>query len=42
MKSLKREIRFWIFSLIIGWAIYVLPKDAINTWKWFSQMPIND
>jgi len=34
-----REIRFWIFSELIYFAMTFLPKDAIKTWKWLSEQP---
>lgn len=35
-----REIKFWMFSVLLVWAIKFLPKDAKQTWLWISQMPI--
>lgn len=35
-----REIRFWLFIVIIGWAIRLIPKDATKTWEWVSKMPL--
>ena len=37
---MKREIKFWVFSILIGWATNFIPKDATKTWQWLSQMPI--
>jgi hypothetical protein len=40
MKIKFREIRFWIFSMLLNWAIDFLPEDATETWQWLSKMPI--
>lgn len=35
-----REIKFLIFSLLIKWASCFLPNDALQSWKWLSEMPM--
>ncbi len=35
-----RELKFWIATILIGWAQSLTPKDATNTQKWFANMPI--
>ena len=42
MKQLKRELSFWAFSVLLGWAIKFIPKDAVKTWQWVARMPIED
>lgn len=42
MKQLKREIRLFTVSILIGWISVILPKDATEYWIWLSKMPIND
>ena len=37
---MKREIKFWLFSVLMGWAIKFLPNDAKETWAWLANMPI--
>jgi hypothetical protein len=37
---MKRELRFWLFSVLLKWAIKFLPEDARETWVWISKMPI--
>lgn len=37
-----RELKFWIFSILLKWAIRFIPKDAIKTWEWVSKMPIEN
>jgi hypothetical protein len=37
---MKRELKFWLFTVLLEWAIKFLPRDANKTWKWISQMPI--
>jgi len=39
---MKREIKFYIFSLLMTLAIKFIPKDAKKTWEWVSKMPIQD
>ncbi len=34
-----REIKFLIFTQLIGLAVKFLPKDAIETRKWLIQWP---
>ena len=42
MKSLKREIRLWLFTVLIGWAMDILPKDGnLEIKKWLIHLPIN-
>lgn len=40
MKQLKREIRLWAVSCLIGWITIILPKDAKEYWIWLSKMPL--
>lgn len=35
-----RELKFWVFSVLLRIATNFLPKDAKETWKWMAQMPI--
>jgi len=37
-----REIKFWMFSVLLVFAVMVLPKDASQTRKWLSEMPIEN
>lgn len=37
---MTRQIKFYIFSVLIKWAINFIPKDAIKTWEWVAKMPI--
>lgn len=37
---MKREIKFWIFSVLLRIATAFLPKDAKETWNWLANMPI--
>lgn len=41
MKELKREIKLWVVSILIGWIVKILPTDgtADNYWLWLSKMP---
>jgi len=44
MRTLKREIRLWAVSVLVGWSIKILPKDgsATNYFIWLSKMPPDD
>lgn len=42
MRKLIREIKYWVFTVFIQIAIKFLPHDLKKTWKWISQMPIED
>lgn len=35
-----RQIRFYIFTLLITIATDFLPADAEQTWEWVTKMPI--
>lgn len=35
-----REIRIYMFTLLIHLATEILPNDAKKTWEWISEMPI--
>lgn len=37
---MKRELKLWIFSVLLRIATNFLPKDAKNTWVWLADMPI--
>jgi hypothetical protein len=38
MKRLKRELRLWLYSVFMGFAIYILPKDCTRTAKWLQEL----
>jgi hypothetical protein len=35
-----RELKFWLFSVLLRAATNFLPKDAKESWKWIADMPI--
>jgi hypothetical protein len=40
MKNLWRNLRLALFVWILNIAVLFLPKDAIETYKWLAQMPL--
>lgn len=37
---MKRELKFWLFSVLMRIAIKFIPDDAKETWQWVAQMPL--
>lgn len=35
-----REMRLWAVSVLMGWIIRLLPKDATEYFVWLSKMPV--
>ena len=35
-----REIRLYVFTLLVHLATNFLPDDAKKTWEWITKMPI--
>lgn len=42
MKKLKREVRLWLYSVFMGFAVHCLPSDCQRTIKWLEEMPFED
>lgn len=36
------QLRMGIFTMLVKWATWFLPKDAIKTLQWLYEMPWED
>jgi hypothetical protein len=39
---LIKEIKYWLFTVFILWAMKVLPKECTKTQMWLLKMPIDE
>ena len=42
MQECIRQFRLFLFTALMQIAIRFLPKDAIKTYQWLTEMPLED